>query len=116
MKKCSFCHKTQQEVATLIVGGDDISICNECTTLCAEQISKSVPTIKNPTMDITEESFFCLTLRYYKEAEISNMFSWLETNVKNAWINNYIETDDLLSYKIIFENQSDLVAFKLRWL
>lgn len=31
---CSFCSKSKQDVEKLIVGGDDIAICNECVELC----------------------------------------------------------------------------------
>lgn len=33
---CSFCAKTQAQVADLIKGPGDIGICNECTSLAAE--------------------------------------------------------------------------------
>lgn len=31
---CSFCGKNKEEVEKLIVGGDDIAICNDCVDLC----------------------------------------------------------------------------------
>ncbi len=37
---CSFCGKSQYEVAKLIKGGDDVYICNECVDLCNDIISK----------------------------------------------------------------------------
>ncbi len=33
---CSFCGKTKEEVEKLIVGGDDIAICNDCVDLCVD--------------------------------------------------------------------------------
>lgn len=33
---CSFCGKSKEEVEKLIVGGDDIAICNDCVDLCVD--------------------------------------------------------------------------------
>lgn len=33
---CSFCGKSKEEVEKLIVGGDNIAICNECVDLCLD--------------------------------------------------------------------------------
>jgi ATP-dependent Clp protease ATP-binding subunit ClpX len=33
---CSFCGKSKQDVEKLIVGGEDIAICNDCVDLCAD--------------------------------------------------------------------------------
>ena len=45
------------------------------------------------------------------------MLKWLDKNVKNAWVNTYEETKyNSKTYKIIFENESDLIAFKIRWI
>jgi ATP-dependent Clp protease ATP-binding subunit ClpX len=33
---CSFCNKSKEEVEKLIVGGDDIAICNDCVDLCVD--------------------------------------------------------------------------------
>jgi len=33
---CNFCGKSKQDVEKLIVGGDDIAICNDCVDLCAD--------------------------------------------------------------------------------
>jgi ATP-dependent Clp protease ATP-binding subunit ClpX len=33
---CSFCNKPKEEVEKLIVGGEDIAICNECVDLCLD--------------------------------------------------------------------------------
>lgn len=33
---CSFCGKSKEDVEKLIVGGDDVAICNECVDLCID--------------------------------------------------------------------------------
>jgi ATP-dependent Clp protease ATP-binding subunit ClpX len=33
---CNFCGKSKEQVEKLIVGGDNIAICNECVTLCVD--------------------------------------------------------------------------------
>jgi len=33
---CSFCSKSKNEVEKLIVGGDDVGICNDCVNLCLD--------------------------------------------------------------------------------
>jgi len=33
---CSFCGKSKEDVEKLIVGGDDIAICNDCVDLCVD--------------------------------------------------------------------------------
>ena len=33
---CSFCGKAKEDVEKLIVGGDDIAICNDCVELCSD--------------------------------------------------------------------------------
>ena len=35
-KQCSFCQKSQSQVARLIPGLHDTYICNECVATCAE--------------------------------------------------------------------------------
>jgi ATP-dependent Clp protease ATP-binding subunit ClpX len=45
---CSFCGKTKEEVEKLIVGGDDIAICNDCVDLCVD-ILKEEKIKKFPT-------------------------------------------------------------------
>jgi ATP-dependent Clp protease ATP-binding subunit ClpX len=34
--ECNFCGKSKEDVEKLIVGGDDIAICNECVDLCVD--------------------------------------------------------------------------------
>lgn len=45
---CSFCGKSKEEVEKLIVGGDDVAICNECVDLCVDILKedkiKKLPT------------------------------------------------------------------------
>ncbi|HPE38444.1 MAG TPA: ATP-dependent Clp protease ATP-binding subunit ClpX [Bacillota bacterium] len=38
--RCSFCSKTEQEVARMLAGPNDIFICNECIDLCESIISE----------------------------------------------------------------------------
>ena len=45
---CSFCGKSKEEVEKLIVGGDDIAICNDCVDLCVD-ILKDEKIKKFPT-------------------------------------------------------------------
>lgn len=45
---CSFCGKSKEEVEKLIVGGDDIAICNDCVDLCVD-ILKEEKIKKFPT-------------------------------------------------------------------
>lgn len=47
---CSFCGKSKEDVEKLIVGGDNIAICNECVDLC-EDILKEDKIKKFPSED-----------------------------------------------------------------
>lgn len=38
--RCSFCHKTQDQVRKLIAGPDGVFICDECVDICAEIIEE----------------------------------------------------------------------------
>ena len=40
---CSFCHKTQSQVSTLINGGNGIFICDECVELCNQVLESKKP-------------------------------------------------------------------------
>lgn len=48
MIKCSFCGKPSDKVEKLIVGNDDIAICNECVDLCNQILfeDKVIKTVK----------------------------------------------------------------------
>lgn len=48
---CSFCGKQKEDVEKLIVGGDDIAICNECVDLCVD-ILKDDKVKKFPSDDV----------------------------------------------------------------
>ena len=52
---CSFCNKSQYEVARLIKGGDDVYICNECVDLCNDIISKDQKKKQNEKTDYLED-------------------------------------------------------------
>lgn len=49
---CSFCGKSKQDVEKLIVGGDDIAICNECVDLCND-ILKEDKVKRFPVEDVS---------------------------------------------------------------
>lgn len=58
--RCSFCHKTQDEVKKLIAGPSSIFICNECVDLCAdimrsESISDEMPTMSGDELPTPAE-------------------------------------------------------------
>ncbi len=38
IKRCAFCHKTENEVPKLILGPNNINICSNCVSLCADII------------------------------------------------------------------------------
>ena len=48
--RCSFCHKTQNQVRKLIAGPDGVFICDECVDICAEIIEEEYEddAIRNP--------------------------------------------------------------------
>lgn len=45
---CSFCGKSQNEVKKIILGADNISICNECVEQCTEIIESEYKADKEP--------------------------------------------------------------------
>ena len=44
---CSFCLKSQHEVAKLVAGGGSIYICDECVTLCDVYIAGQTPDLSH---------------------------------------------------------------------
>jgi len=48
---CSFCGKSKEEVEKLIVGGDDVAVCNECVDLCVNILKDDNKIKKFPTDD-----------------------------------------------------------------
>ena len=48
---CSFCLKSQHEVAKLVAGPGMVSICDECVALCNEWIAGRTPKSKVPPPD-----------------------------------------------------------------
>lgn len=40
---CDFCGKTQHEVATIVMGAQDVAICNECVAVAADVVSRNLP-------------------------------------------------------------------------
>ncbi|HEX4183109.1 MAG TPA: ClpX C4-type zinc finger protein, partial [Caulobacteraceae bacterium] len=47
---CSFCLKSQHEVAKLVAGRGFIFICDECVALCDEWIAGRAPKVNVPTL------------------------------------------------------------------
>lgn len=39
-QSCNFCGKSKEDVEKLIVGGDDIAICNDCVDLCSDILTE----------------------------------------------------------------------------
>ena len=112
---CSFCGKDQKSVGKLIAGQNDVLICNECIDICNQVLDASATKTKKPEFEIVEQKMFCAVLQNYEEQTIMDMVSWLNENNINTWKHQEVigEAD---TFKILFENESDLVAFKLRWI
>ncbi len=47
--RCSFCGKTNVEVAGALIVGDGVSICQECVLLCVEIVFKNSARTDEPT-------------------------------------------------------------------
>ena len=47
--RCSFCGKTNVEVAGALIAGDGVSICQECVLLCVEIVFKHSARTDEPT-------------------------------------------------------------------
>lgn len=60
---CSFCSKSKEDVEKLIVGGDEIAICNDCVDLCVD-ILKDEKVKKFPTDD-TKKLFNPVKIKEY---------------------------------------------------
>jgi len=115
--KCSFCNKDQRAVITLIITPDNkTGICNECVDVCNETMK--TPTIDNEThFDMSEQTVYSATFRNYEVDYIKEIIDWAESNFDSVWVKKYTETASANdSYKLIFENESDLIALKLRWI
>lgn len=61
--RCSFCHKTQDQVRKLIAGPDGVFICDECVDICAEIIEEEYD--ETPEKD-------SLQINLLKPAQIKN--------------------------------------------
>jgi len=111
---CSFCGKDQKSVDKLIVGQNDVFICNECIYVCNQVLIPSSNNTGKPHFEIVEHQMFCAILQNFDESTISDMLVWLDDNEIGVWTRSAgVYTS---SFKIIFENESDIVAFKLRWI
>ncbi len=60
---CSFCGKQKEEVEKMIVGGDDVAICNDCVELCVD-ILKDEKVKKFPT-DETKKLYNPVRIKEY---------------------------------------------------
>ncbi|HWE64322.1 MAG TPA: ClpX C4-type zinc finger protein [Chloroflexota bacterium] len=49
--QCSFCRKKRFEVAYLIAGPAEVSICDECVTLCSEIMAEELPMRNDPATE-----------------------------------------------------------------
>ncbi len=54
LPRCSFCNRTQDEVARLIAGPDDVYICDECVELCVEILTEEGIHASTPARPIVQ--------------------------------------------------------------
>ena len=109
---CSFCGADSSRANKLIAGQDNMYI---CVDVCTQVLTSSTKRTDEPHFSVREQQVFCLSLQSYDENIINDMMKWLEENKITTWVKVTNKPDKLISHKIIFENESDLVAFKLRW-
>lgn len=118
MQECSFCKKDSNQVDKLIAG-DGVFICNECIDICNDTIhpNPAISISTDPIFDIIEQNMYCAILQHYDERILSQMKNWIKENIEESWIRVYKEPDrNTSTYKIYFNSESDLIAFKLRWI
>ena len=114
---CSFCNKDYTQVIKLIQGQSDVFICNECIDICNDTINSTSNNSSETRFGVTEQQMFCAVLQNYDRKSITKMQEWLDENEISTWTKISNEIDSVCSIcKIMFENESDLVAFKLRWI
>jgi len=113
---CSFCKKDQSQVKHLIASVD-VYICNECVDICSETIHTVQSKSLEPSFEIVEQQSYYALLQNYDEVTVNNMNEWLKENVEEYYVRSYTEDKrNNLTYKFVFNNESDVVAFKLRWI
>lgn len=66
-RRCSFCGRTEKQVAKLIAGPNDIYICDECVAICADIIDESLEEADMTPLDSNESGINLL-----KPLEIKN--------------------------------------------
>ena len=112
--ECSFCSKDSTQVSQ-IISGNDVYICNECIDVCSSVIHKTPD--KEPSFDTYQETVHCAIIQNFDDKTIDDMKLWVKENIDSSWIRTYREhSRENLTYKFVFESESDLVAFKLRWI
>lgn len=114
---CSFCGEDQTKVSNLIAGQNDVYICDTCVDICTQTLTsttKIAPT--KPEFEIVEQTMFCAILRNFDNESIRDMSTWFRENDIAVWYRRETKPDYADTFQIIFENESDLVAFKLRWI
>lgn len=113
---CSFCGEDRTKVSKLIAGQNDTYICNDCVNVCNQVLAPASNNTSKPHFEIVEHNMFCAVLQNYEEQVIMDMVTWLKDNEITAWS----RTDGMPvygdSFQIMFESESDLIAFKLRWI
>ena len=115
MTNCSFCNKDSSKIATMIAG-NNVYICNECVDVCSDTIHGASQSTE-PSFEIIEQQVYCALLQNYNDTSIRLMKEWIKENIEESWIREYTEPErNTSTYKIFFNNESDLVAFKLRWI
>jgi len=65
---CSFCGKEQNDVEKLIVGGDEVGICNDCVTLCVEILQDEK--VKKFPLDETKKLYNPVKIKEYLDEYI----------------------------------------------
>ena len=112
--KCSFCSKDSANVSK-IIAGNDVYICDECVDVCSSVIHKTPD--KEPSFDVYQQTVHCAVLQDFDDNIIEDMKAWIKENIDSSWIRVYKEPNSAkLTHKFVFESESDLVAFKLRWI
>lgn len=114
---CSFCGEDQTKVSNLIAGENDVYICNVCIDICTQTLtSTSKAASTKPEFEIIEQTMFCAVLRNFSDTTLREMSQWLKENEISTWYRRETKQEDADTFQIIFETESDLVAFKLRWI
>lgn len=113
---CSFCGEDQTKVAKLIAGQNDTYICNDCVDVCTQVLAPASTNTGQPHFEIVERNMFCAVLQNYDEQTIMDMCTWIKDNEIHVWSMPDGKPRYGDSFKIMFESESDLVAFKLRWI